>query len=120
MNQLHAADLDARRSVLREAGADRLDPRPWQGAAPSSDVDLVRYAAWRAADAEADPALLVAGLGLLDAARAELDQTEAALLFAARAAGLTFQQLAAALGLGSGQAAQQRMSRVLDRLDGGR
>jgi hypothetical protein len=55
-------------------------------------------------------------LGLIGAARAELDQVEAGLLFAARAAGVTFQQISAVLGLGSGQAAQQRMSRVLARL----
>jgi hypothetical protein len=77
----------------------------------------VRLAAWRATNENVDPDVLTAGLALIGAARGELDQVEAALLFAARAAGLTFHEIAAALGLGSGQAAQQRMSRVLARLD---
>jgi hypothetical protein len=117
-DQTHAAALAGHRAVLAAAGADDLPPRPWQHAGQSaSDGELVRLAAWKARDADVDPALVTAGLGLVDAARAELDQVEAGLLFAARAAGLTFQQIATALGLGSGQAAQQRMSRILARLD---
>ncbi|WP_043500697.1 hypothetical protein [Georgenia sp. SUBG003] len=114
----HAAALAAHRAVLGAAGGDDLSRRPWQHAGqPTSDSDLVRLAAWKAADDRVDPQVVTAGLGLLGAARAELDQVEAGLLFAARAAGLTFQQIASALGLGSGQAAQQRMSRVLARQD---
>lgn len=117
-DRAHAAALAAHRAVLGAAGGDQVSERPWQHPGqPASDGDLVRLAAWRAAVA-GDPEVLTAGLGLLGAARAELDQAEAALLFAARAAGVTFQQIGAALGLGSGQAAQQRMSRVLARLDG--
>lgn len=113
----HAAALAAHRATLRAAGGDDLAGRPWQHPGqPASDCDLVRLASWRAALSE-DREVLTAGLGLLGAARAELDQVEAALLFAARAAGVTFQQIGAALGLASGQAAQQRMSRVLARLD---
>jgi len=113
----HAATLAAHRAVLGAAGGDQLSHRPWQQPGqPASDGDLVRLAAWKAAISD-DPQVLTAGLGLLGAARAELDQVEAALLFAARAAGVTFQQIGAALNLGSGQAAQQRMSRVLARLD---
>lgn len=117
-DQTRAADLDARRAVLRRAGADDLPARPWQhGSQPASDGDLVRLAAWRAADPAVGAEVVTAGLGMLGAARAELDQVEAALLFAARAAGLTFQEIAAALDLGSGQAAQQRMARVLSRAE---
>ena len=113
----HAAALAAHRAALTAAGGSDLEPRPWQHARqPVSDGELVRLAAWKAADREVDPKVVSAGLGLLGAARAELDQVEAALLFAARAGGMTFQEIAAALGLGSGQAAQQRMSRVLNRL----
>jgi len=54
---------------------------------------------------------------LLAPARAELDQIEAGLLFAARAGGLTWPQIAAALALRSPQAAQQRFDRVLGRVD---
>lgn len=114
-----AAALDRARAVAQAAGAADLDPRPWQHPGqPASDADLVRFAAWRANDPQPDLEVLQAGLSLLDSARAELDQIEAALLFAARSQGVTFQGLAQALGLGSGQAAQQRMRRVLDRLDG--
>ena len=115
----HAAAIAAHRAALAAAGGSNLEPRPWQHAhQPVSDGELVRLAAWKAADRDVDPEVLSAGLGLLGAARAELDQIEAALLFAARAGGMTFQEIAAALGLGSGQAAQQRMSRVLNRLTG--
>lgn len=106
--------------MTRAAGAADLAPRPWQQPGqPPSDTDLVRFAAWRAVDTDVDPDILRSGLRLLDSARAELDQIEAALLFAARSQGMTYQGVAQALGLGSGQAAQQRMRRVLDRLDGG-
>jgi hypothetical protein len=109
--------LAAHRAVLGAVGGDGLSERPWQHLGqPASDCDLVRLAAWKAADEDVEADVVTAGLGLIGAARAELDQVEAGLLFAARAAGVTFQQLAVALGLGSGQAAQQRMSRVLARL----
>ena len=117
-DQARAAGLDAHRRVLHGAGGAELAPRPWQHPGqPPSDADLVRLAAWRAADPTVDEEVVAAGLGLLASARAELDQVEAGLLFAARAAGMTFQQIASVLGLGSGQAAQQRMARVLSRLD---
>jgi hypothetical protein len=114
----HAHALASHRAVLEAAGGKSLTSRPWQQKGqPASDADLVRLAAWRAARADVDPEVITAGLGLIGAARSELDQIEAGLLFAARAAEVTFQQIAAALGLGSGQAAQQRMARVLARLD---
>jgi hypothetical protein len=117
-DRTHAAALTAHRAVLGAVGGDELSPRPWQHPGqPADDCDLVRLAAYKAADEHVDPDVVTAGLGLVGAARAELDQVEAGLLFAARAAGVTFQQIAVALGLGSGQAAQQRMSRVLSRLD---
>ena len=117
-DQARAAELAAHRRVLDQAGGRALPARPWQGAGgPVADTELVRLAAWKAADPEVDPSVVAAGLGLLASARAELDQIEAALLFAARASGMTFQQIAAVLGLGSGQAAQQRLARVLARLD---
>lgn len=117
-DQARAATLDSFRRTLHQAGGADLAPRPWQHPGqPPGDTDLVRLAAWRAADAAVDADVVGAGLGLLASARAELDQVEAGLLFAARASGMTFQQIAGALGLGSGQAAQQRMARVLGRLD---
>ncbi|WP_431982992.1 hypothetical protein [Streptomyces qinglanensis] len=59
-----------------------------------------------------------AGLRLLASARAELDQAESALLFAARGVGMTWPQIADALDLASAQAAQQRRSRLSTRTSG--
>ena len=56
-----------------------------------------------------------AALRLLRAARAEVDQLETGLLFAARGLGLTWAQMATALGLNSPQACQQRLDRLLAR-----
>jgi hypothetical protein len=110
--------LAAHRTVLNGAGVRDLDRRPWQqGSQPASDMDAVRLAAWRATSPEVAPEVVVAGLALLDSARAELDQIEAALLFAARAEGLTFQDIASAIGVTSQQAAQQRMARVQARVE---
>jgi hypothetical protein len=61
---------------------------------------------------------VLAALALLTAARAELDQTEAALLFTARAHGLSWPRISRAMGLGSPQAAQQRFDRVTGRAQG--
>jgi hypothetical protein len=115
----HVASLGRAREVLDAAGAGRLERRPWQPpGAPASDTDLVRFAAWAAREPTADPRVLTSGLCLLASARAELDQIEAGLLFAARAAGMTWPQVADALGLASAQAAQQRLNRVLARVGG--
>jgi hypothetical protein len=113
----HAADLDRARAVVNAAGAAGLERRPWQAdRQPAADSELVRFVAWCCRDAATtDPAVLQAGLRLLPSARAELDQAEAGLLFAARAAGMTWPQIAGALHLGSAQAAQQRFHRVLAR-----
>lgn len=111
-----AALLDSARDLLGAAGAGALDPRPWQHRGqPPTDAELVRFAAWEAGRPGSDPGVLAAGLRLLAPARAELDAIEAGLLFAARAAGMTWPQIAEALGLGSAQAAQQRLARVLAR-----
>src|SRR5438270_891192 len=100
MDSDHADTLDRARERLAAAGADALGQRPWQRPSqPASDADLVRFAAWAARDPEVDPQVLAAGLRLLGSARAELDQIEAGLLFAARAAGMTWPQVAGTLGL---------------------
>lgn len=62
-----------------------------------------------------DTADLTAALTLMPLARAELDQFEASLLLVARGQGMTWQQLAFALGLGSAQAARQRYERLTRR-----
>lgn len=121
MSQHDAADaqnLAAHRAILNDVGVADLDRRPWQHARqPASDTDAVRLAAWRAASADVAPEVVLAGLALLSSARAELDQIEAALLFAARAGGSTFQEIADAIGVASQQAAQQRMARVQSRVE---
>ena len=61
---------------------------------------------------------LLGALALLPAAREELEQVEAAVLFVARAEGLSWDRIAAATGLRSRQAAQQRFGRVVGRRDG--
>jgi hypothetical protein len=60
-----------------------------------------------------DTADLTAALTLMPSARAELDQLEASLLAIARGQGMTWQELAFGLGLGSAQAAQQRYERLV-------
>lgn len=118
-DQHRAGALDEARAVVRAAGAGALARRPWQrGNQPSADTDLVRFASWACRDEKtADPDVVAAGLRLLASARAELDAVEAALLFAARGAGLTWPQISTELGLASAQAAQQRLNRVLARMD---
>ena len=119
-DQHRAAELDRARAVVNAAGAAGLARRPWQAdRQPAADGELVRFVAWCCRDAgTADPAVLEAGLRLLASARAELDQVEAGLLFAARGAGMTWPQIADALDLGSAQAAQQRLTRVQGRMRG--
>jgi glutathione S-transferase len=113
------------REQLLAAGADQLERRPWQvGAMPPSAVDLIQFFLWRSSStplsepADADQELtqaVVAALQLLPAARAEIDQLETGLLFAARGLGLTWAQMAEALGLNSPQACQQRLDRLTSR-----
>ena len=125
-----AAREAAARQRLLGAGAAALPRMPWlAGRQPPAAADLVRFALWRSqaggakgggaggarghGGSGADD--LLAALTLLPAARAEVDQTEAALLFTARAHGLSWSQISQAMGLGSPQAAQQRFGRVAGR-----
>jgi hypothetical protein len=72
---------------------------------------------WHAASGDAGADGLLAALSLLPAARAELDQAEAAVLWMARSAGLSWPQISRAMGLASAQAAQQRFGRVSGRVE---
>lgn len=99
---------------LRRLGTDRLEPRPWRPApVPPSAVDLAHFALWRAADLSTED--LLAAVTLLPAARAEVEGLESGLLFVARSAGLTWAQLAAAMGFNSPQACQQHYNRLATR-----
>jgi hypothetical protein len=118
------AEREARaRRRLLEGGASDLPRLPWLSAGqPPQAVDLLRHLLWRwtagrGAPASADD--LAAALELMPAARAEVDQLESALLFAARAEGLPWARIAGSLDLGSRQAAQQRFDRLAGRTGGG-
>lgn len=113
-DQLQARrEQDARRRLLN-LGADALDARPWRPPpAPPSAVDLVQFAVWRYADL--GPEDILSALTLLPAARAEVEGLESALLFTARSAGLTWAQMAHAMGFNSPQACQQHYNRLTTR-----
>ena len=123
-DQVQAAREADARSLLLGAGAALLPRPPWvHGQQPPAATDLIRFAVWRA-NAGGGPAANAGGIGeegvlaalsLLAAARAELDQSEAALLFTARSHGLSWPRISRAMGLGSPQAAQQRFDRVSGR-----
>jgi hypothetical protein len=68
---------------------------------------------------EVDQADITAALTLIPLARAEMDQLETSLLLMARGRGLTWQEIAFGLGLGTAQAARQRYERLAGRVDAG-
>ncbi|MEV0793912.1 hypothetical protein [Kribbella sp. NPDC050459] len=120
MRRKHDADQEQAdrqreaREQLLEEGAKDLPSRPWRPAPiPLSAVDLTQFAAWRAAELSDDD--LLAALALLPAARAEVDEVEAGLLFMARSSGLTWADMADAMGFSSPQACQQRFNRLTAR-----
>lgn len=103
-------ERDAQRRLL-DLGADDLERRPWRPApAPPTATDLTQYALWRATSLDEDG--LLDALSLLPAARAEVDGVEIGLLFSARSAGLTWAQIAEAMGFRSPQACQQYYTRL--------
>lgn len=103
-------ERDAQNRLL-DRGRDHLEPRPWRPAPmPPSAVDLTQYALWRSS--ELTPDELLDALALLPAARAELENVEVGLLFTARSEGLTWAQIADAMGFRSPQACQQYVKRL--------
>ena len=106
------------RALLLGAGASDLAPRPWQHPKEApEDAALVRFALWRAASqvGSARTREVAAGLSLIESARSDLDALETALVFTARAEGMTWARIAEAMGKGSPQAAQQRYQRAAER-----
>ncbi|MCG5212827.1 DNA-binding protein [Streptosporangium sp. KLBMP 9127] len=73
-------------------------------------------ARYEEAEAKVDNADITAALTLLPLARAEMDELESGLLLMARGRGLTWQEIAFGLGLGTAQAARQRYERLAGRL----
>ncbi|NKY97810.1 hypothetical protein [Nocardiopsis alborubida] len=90
---------------------------------PMAPLDALRRVADLAAgSAQPDPGAppvdqddLTAALTLVPWARAEFDQLEAGLLQMSKGRGMTWQEIAFGLGLGSAQAARQRHERLLQR-----
>jgi hypothetical protein len=115
-DQGQAAREQQARTRLTELAAGAVTERPWRPApVPPAAVDLVQFALWRSADLQPDD--LLHALALVPAARAEVDGLEAGLLFTARAAGLTWAQIASAMGFRSPQACQQHHTRLTARQD---
>ncbi|GAA2253641.1 hypothetical protein GCM10010145_21830 [Streptomyces ruber] len=106
----HAATDEQRRrqthpSVLGPHEAVRLVSFLLSGAAQPDD-----------GEPEVDHADITAALSLMPLVRGELDELEAGLLRMARGRGMTWQDIAFGLGLGTPQAARQRYERLADRV----
>jgi hypothetical protein len=95
-SQMPMGPLDAWRQVVLVAGGGRA---PGKGE-PGADVNDI-----------------AAALTLVPSARAEVDELEIGLLEMARGRGMTWQQIAFHMGLGSAQAARQRHQRLAARTD---
>ena len=115
-DQARAERERAAQERILAMGADQLDARPWRPAPmPPSAADLAQYALWRSGDLDHDQ--LLSALSLIPAAKAEMEGVETGLLFAARSEGLTWAQIADAMGFRSPQACQQYVNRLADRQD---
>ncbi len=115
-DQAQAAREHQAQARLTELAAGAVTARPWRPAAvPPAAVDLAQFALWRSADLHPDD--LLHALTLLPAAHAEVDGLESGLLFTARSAGLTWAQIASAMGFRSPQACQQHYTRLAARQD---
>jgi hypothetical protein len=113
-----AAREQAARRLLTRSGAEHLPRPPWlHRSQPPSSVDLVRLAVWRGQQGRATEPEVRAGLALLAAARAEVDQLETGMLFTARGLGLSWSQISREMGLWSAQASVQRFDRLTSRVE---
>ncbi|GAB2947894.1 hypothetical protein GCM10027280_40770 [Micromonospora polyrhachis] len=113
ITERHAATESQRRRWSHESVLD-----------PYEAVCLVTSLAAGAALPERDEAPLdetdlVAALTLIPRVRADLDTLEAGLLDLSRSRGLTWQNIAFGLGLGTAQAARQRHERLTERTRSG-
>ena len=116
-DQARAARERRSQQYLFDAGASSLPRPPWlHRSQPPSSIDLVRFAVWRGQSGEVTNEEVEAALTLLPSARAEVEQLEAALLFIARAEGMSWGRISRGMGLGSAQAAVQRYGRLADRV----
>ncbi|GAA1905441.1 DNA-binding protein [Streptantibioticus ferralitis] len=102
------------------SGAQRLRQAHPTVLGPHEAIRLVSFLLGGAALAEAgepdvDHADITAALSLVPLARGEMDELEAGLLRMARGRGMTWQEIAFGLGLGTPQAARQRYERLAGR-----
>jgi hypothetical protein len=117
-DQQQSAREQSARTRLLDAGASSLPRPPWlHRSQPPSVVDLVRFAVWRGQGDKVSDDEVMAALALLPAARAEMEQLETALMFTARAQGMSWGRISRAMGLGSAQAALQRFDRLTGRVE---
>ncbi|MFI6927476.1 DNA-binding protein [Nonomuraea spiralis] len=112
------------RIAERHAATDEQRARQAHPSAigPHEAVRLVSFllsgaAAPHDGEPEVDHADITAALSLVPLVRGELDALEAGLLRMARGRGMTWQEIAFGLGLGTAQAARQRCERLADRTD---
>ncbi|MFC4061452.1 DNA-binding protein [Planomonospora corallina] len=113
ITERHAAtDAQRRRqthsSLLGPHEAVRIVSFLLSGAVPPDD-----------GEPEVDQADIVAALSLIPQARAQADGLEAGLIQMARGRGMTWQEIAFGLGLGTPQAARQRYERLAGRTSTG-
>ncbi|CAL9343070.1 hypothetical protein SUDANB121_00321 [Nocardiopsis dassonvillei] len=109
---------------LTQRHATGQDRTRWEAdTRPMAPLDALRRTADLAAggiepdtgEPDVDHEDLLAALTLLPLARAEFDRLELSLLHMAKGRGMTWQEIAFGLGLGSAQAARQRHDRLADR-----
>lgn len=110
------------RIAERHAATDRQRGRQVHPSVlgPHEAVRLVSFLLSGAAqpdedEPEVDDADITAALSLIPRARVEMDELEAGLLLMARGRGMTWQEIAFGLGLGTPQAARQRYERLAGR-----
>lgn len=110
------------RIAERHAATDRQRRRQVHPSvlAPHEAVRLVSFLLSGAAkpdedEPDVDHADVTAALSLIPRARGEMDELEAGLLMMARGRGMTWQEIAFGLGLGTPQAARQRYERLVSR-----
>ncbi|MFV2114891.1 DNA-binding protein [Micromonospora sp. LOL_025] len=118
-SRAHRTYAALHRITERHAGTEARRRRHTNPYVPDAYEAVALVTALAAGGAEVEPgeepvdeADLVAALTLVPHLRAEVDAMEAGLLTLARSRGLTWQQIAYGLGLGSAQAAKQRFERL--------
>ncbi|MEH0972075.1 DNA-binding protein [Micromonospora sp. CPCC 205546] len=118
-SRAHRTYAALHRITERHAGTEARRRRHTNPYVPDAYEAVALVTALAAGGAEVEPgeepvddADLVAALTLVPHLRAEVDAMEAGLLTLARGRGLTWQQIAYGLGLGSAQAAKQRFERL--------